>query len=194
MHRNKKFWPKCDKNNNVASGPIWAQPHFLHTMFIGLRENHSTDWRELQRLLQRSMLWCCYWLAAKNWVSRPVFAVFGVIIAPRSNSTQLPVELSWVELSRIGRYDHGFTRVPANDCIHWNKTHSVTFSSTCKRTAIEIFQTHVLPKIPLLHFPPPALPCRFFHSRIFIAPILLQAVTEAHPHMSVNNLPRLYER
>jgi len=42
----------------------------------------------------------------------------------------------------------------------------------CKRTAIEIFQTHALLQIPLLHFPPPALPCRIFHSHIFSAPFV----------------------
>ena len=33
--------------------------------------------------------------------------------------------------------------------------------------AIEIFQTHTLPQILLLHFPPPTLPCQIFRSCIF---------------------------
>jgi len=32
-----------------------------------------------------------------------------ITLPTRLNSTQLPVELSWVELSRVGRYDKALT-------------------------------------------------------------------------------------
>jgi len=39
---------------------------------------------------------------------RPQFAIECL----RLNSTQLPVELSWVESSRVGRYDQAFSNQP----------------------------------------------------------------------------------
>ena len=66
-----------------------------------------------------------------------------------------------------GRHKHSLTHVPVNDCILKQNTRGHFLGERCKRTAIEIFQTHALPQIPLPHFPPPAIPCRYFHSCIF---------------------------
>jgi len=103
MHRNKKFWPKCDKNNNVASGPMMGAATFF-TYNFDLRENHSTDLElagTTTAVNSCSSEACCCWLAAKNWVTTSFCSFWRDHSAPiRLNSTQLNCQLSWVESGR----------------------------------------------------------------------------------------------
>ena len=60
-------------------------------------------------------------------------------------------------LAEYGRDDaerriHVYITLTSNSCTADVAGHFL--AQRCKRTAIEIFQTHALPQIPLLHFPP----------------------------------------